>query len=70
MLLHSLVVCAGAACAVGLLCSASADISDVPAVNLRVVLALFLASAPFALQPFAHAGPLLAAEEALCKPFQ
>ena len=68
MLLHSLVLCAAAACAVGLLCSSSGDISDVPAVNLRVVLALFLACAPFALQPFAHAGPLLAAEEASCEP--
>ena len=68
MLLHSLVLCAAAACAVGLLCSSSGDISDVPAVNLRVVLALFLACAPFALQPFAHASPLLAAEEASCKP--
>ena len=67
MLLHSLVLCAAAACAVGLLCSSSGDISDVPAVNLRVVLALFLACAPFALQPFAHASPLLAAEEASCE---
>ena len=68
MLLHSLVLCAAAACAVGLLCSSSDDISGIPAVNLRVVLALVLVCALFALQPFAHASALLAAEDASCEP--
>ena len=65
-LLHSLVLCAAVACAVGLLCAASFDVSGIPAVHVRVVLALFIACAPFALQPFADARLILSREDASC----
>ena len=60
-------LCAAAACAVGLLCAASFDVSGIPAVHVRVVLALFLACAPFALQPFAGARSVLAQGNASCE---
>jgi len=47
---------------VGLLCAASYDVSGIPAVNMRIVFALFIACAPFALQPLAHARAILACE--------
>ncbi len=60
-------LCAAVACAVGLLCAASFDVSGIPAVHMRVVLALFIACAPFALQPFAGARSILAQEDASCE---
>ena len=67
-LLHSLVLCAAVACALGLLCAASFSVSGIPAVHMRVVLALFIACAPFALQPFAGARSILAQNDASCEP--
>ena len=66
-LLHSLVLCAAVGCMVGLLCAASYDVSGIPAVNMRIVFALFIACAPFALQPLAHARAILACEGSSCK---
>ena len=60
-------LCAAAACAVGLLCAASFDVSGIPAVHVRVVLALFLTCAPFALQPFAGARLVLAQGNVSCE---
>lgn len=59
---------AAVACIVGLLCAASFDISSVPEVNERAVLALFACCVPFALKPFAGARALLTQQDASCEP--
>ena len=58
---------AAVACIVGLLCAASFDISGVPEVNERAVLALFACCVPFALKPFAGARALLTQQDASCE---
>ena len=59
---------AAVACVVGLLCAASFDISGVPEVDERAVLALFACCVPFALKPFAGAHALLTQQDASCEP--